>query len=410
MKQNRALLFIFITVLIDVIGFGVVIPVFPTLLEELTGKTLSEASLIGGLLMFSYSIMQFVFAPIIGGLSDKFGRRPVLLLSLFGLAVDYVFHAVAPTVWLLLIGRVLAGVCGASYTVATAYIADVSEPEKRAQNFGLVGVAFGLGFIIGPVIGGIFSQFGSRFPFFIAAGLTFLNMIYGYFVLPESLKKENRRAFDLSRANPVGSLRELGNYPSLIGIVAIIFLINFAGQAIHTIWTFFTMLQFNWDETMVGYSLGFVGLVIGVVQGGLIRIILPKFGYKKTIYLGMTLSILGLAGLAFATQGWMMFVVLVPYAMGGLAGSALQGLASNQVLDNQQGELQGAITSLFSLASIVGPIVMSGLFYFFTSKRSAVYFPGASFFLALIIELISLILLVRILSKFKDLSINQSIR
>jgi len=402
MKKNKALSFIFITVLIDVIGIGIIIPIIPDLLKELNVTDLSEASVIGSWLMFSYAIMQFIFAPIVGGISDKIGRRPVLLIALFGLSVDYILHAIAPTIALLFVGRILAGMCGASFSVASAYIADVSSPEKKAQNLGLVGAAFGLGFIIGPALGGIFGEFGTRVPFYIAAGLAFVNMLFGIFILPESLTQENRRPFDISRANPFGGLKKLGRYPSLTGMFIVFFMMYFSGQAIHTIWTFFTMMKFGWDQAMVGYSLSFVGLVVAIVQGGLIRIAIPKFGERKTIIIGTVMSLIGTSLFAFASQGWMMFVILIPYALGGLAGAAMQGYISNRVGKNEQGELQGVQTSIMSLASIIGPPIMSGIFFTFTEEHSPVQFPGAPFLLSAIVTVGSLFLLIRLFRKHED--------
>lgn len=388
-KRNAALGFIFITILIDVIGLGIIIPVVPKLIEKLTGLGLSEASRYGGWLVFCFAIMQFVFSPILGSLSDRFGRRPILLLSLFGLGLDYILHAFAPTITWLFIGRLVAGIMGASFTTATAYIADISTPEKRTQNFGLIGAAFGLGFIIGPVIGGLSAKWGPSVPFLVAAGLAFVNVIYGYFVLPESLLKENRRKFDWKRANPIGSLKHLQKYPVVSGLIISLVLIYIASHAVQSNWSYFTMYKFNWDEEMVGYSLAAVGILVSIVQGFLIRKINPKLGENKSIYLGLALYSIGLILFGIAWQGWMMFAFLVPYCLGGIAGPALQGLISNQVPANEQGELQGALTSLISLTSIVGPLVMNNLFAFSTSKKSPINLPGSPFFLAAILILIS---------------------
>lgn len=380
-KRNAALGFIFITILVDVIGFGVIIPVVPKLIEQLTGSGLSEASKFGGLLMFAYAIMQFVFSPIMGGLSDRYGRRPVLLLSLLGLGVDYVFMAYAPSLAWLFVGRIIAGMCGASFTTATAYIADISTPEKRAQNFGLVGAAFGLGFIIGPVIGGISAQWGARIPFMVAAGLTLLNVLYGYFVLPESLLKENQRKYDWKRANPIGSLMHLRKYPVVSGLVVCFTLVYIAVHAVQSNWTYYTMLKFNWNEAWVGYSLGFVGIMVAIIQGGLIRIVIPKIGENNSVYLGLALYGLGMLLFAFATNTLMMFLFIIPYTLGGFCGPALQGIISNQVPPTEQGELQGALTSLMSATSIFGPLLMNGLFAYFTGPNTPYYFPGAPFIL-----------------------------
>ena len=399
MKSNKpALSFIFITMLVDIIGLGIILPVLPALIQELTGGTVSDASKYGGWMMFAYAIMQFLFSPILGGLSDRFGRRPILLISLFGFGLDYLFLAFAPTIAWLFVGRLLSGICGASITTATAYIADISTPEKRAQNFGIVGMAFGIGFIVGPVIGGVLGEFGSRIPFFAAAGLTFLNWVYGYFVLPDSLSVENRRKFEWKRANPIGSLKHLGRYPVILGLVASLVLVYIAAHAVQSTWTFFTIERFSWSKAMVGYSLGMAGLCVAIVQGGLIRIINPRLGPNRSVYVGMMMYAVGLSLFAFSNQGWMMFVFLIPYCLGGIAGPSLQGIISNQVPANEQGELQGALTSLISVTSIIGPPLMTNLFAFFTKKNSVIYFPGAAFMMGAILVSISGFLAWRTLS------------
>jgi DHA1 family tetracycline resistance protein-like MFS transporter len=345
--------------------------------------------------------MQFLFSPVLGGLSDKFGRRPILLLSLLGLGLDYILHAFAPSIVWLFIGRFIAGAMGASFTTATAYISDISTPEKKAQNFGLIGAAFGLGFIIGPLIGGLFSKYGANFPFLIAAGLTLLNVAYGYFVLPESLSVDKRRNFEWKRANPIGSLKHLKNYPIVYGLVSSLVLIYIASHAVQSNWAYFTMFKFNWNEEMVGYSLAAVGILVSLVQGLLIRIITPKIGTHNSIYLGIILYAIGLVLFGLAWQSWMMFAFLIPYCLGGISGPAIQGLISNQVPQNEQGELQGALTSLISLTSIVGPPLMNNLFAYASKKNSLFYLPGASFFLASILVVISGFLIAKTLKKEK---------
>lgn len=320
-NHKRALSFIFITVLIDVIGLGIIIPVVPELIKELIGGNISEASHYSGYLGLAYGLMLFVFSPVLGGLSDRYGRRPILLLSLLGLGMDYLIMATAPSIAWLFVGRILAGICGASFTTATAFIADVSTPEKRAQNFGLVGAAFGIGFILGPMIGGICGHFGARIPFYIAASFSVLNFIYGYFVLPESLEIPNRRPFDWKRANPVGALMHLRKYPVISGLVVSFTLLMLAGKSVETTWTFFTMLKFSWNSIAVGVSLSVVGVLVALVQGGLIRVIIPKLGQKRSIYLGMFFYMLGLILFAFAQQGWMMYLFLIPYCLGGIRRS-----------------------------------------------------------------------------------------
>ena len=396
--KNRtapALVFIFITLLIDVTGLGIIIPVFPKLIEQLIHGNISQAASWGGWLSFSYAAMQFLFSPVLGGLSDRFGRRPVLLFSLFGFGIDYIFQGFAPTIEWLFVGRLIAGITGASFTTATAYIADISTPEKRAQNFGLVGAAFGVGFILGPAVGGFLGQYGPRVPFFVAAGLTMINFLYGFFILPESLATENRRPFNWKRANPIGSLMRLGKYPVILGLVASLVLIYIAGFSVQGTWTFYTMEKFKWDEKTVGLSLATIGLSFAVVQGGLSRILIPKLGQQRSVYVGMMFSAIGFALFGFANQSWMMFAFMVVYALGGIAGPSIQGIISNQVPANEQGELQGALTSLTSTTSIFGPLIMTNLFSYFTSPTAPIYLPGAPFFLSSVLIIISATLVGR---------------
>ena len=391
-KKQAAIGFIFITILIDIIGWGIIIPVIPTLIKELIHADISEAAKYGGWLTFAYAITQFVFAPLIGSLSDQFGRRPILLLSLFGFSLDYLLLAFAPTITWLFIGRILAGITGASITTATAYIADISTEKNRAKNFGMIGAAFGLGFIIGPVIGGLLGQFGSRVPFYAAAVLCMINFLYGYFILPESLSKSNRRDFDIKRANPIGAILNLKKYPKLTGLITAIFILYVASHAVQSNWSFYTIYRFNWSEKMVGISLGIIGLLVGIVQGGLIRWINPILGNEKSIYLGMALYTLGMFLFAFAVESWMMFVFLIPYCLGGIAGPALQSVISGQVPPNEQGEIQGTLTSLMSASPIVGPPMMASVFYYFTHSEAPFIFPGAPFILGGVLMFISTVI------------------
>jgi len=401
-KKQAALGFIFATLLIDVMGLAIIIPVFPKLLMHLIHGSVSDVSIYGGWLTAAYAIMQFLCSPLIGNLSDKYGRRPVLLCSLVGFGIDYLFLAFAPTIGLLFIGRIIAGFTGASFTTANAYIADISTPEKRAANFGLVGVAFGLGFIIGPVIGGILGKYNVHYPFLAAAGLAFLNAIYGYFILPESLDPENRRPLELKKINPFTSLIQLKKYKSVIGLAVSLFLIYFAVQAVQSVWTYYTMYKFNWSETMVGISLGVVGFLVALVQGGLIRLINPKLGNERSIWMGLVLYSIGLLLFAFASEGWMMFAFLVPYCLGGIAGPALQGYMSNSVPANEQGNLQGGLTGLMSLSAVFGPWLMTLTFHYFTSKAAPFQFPGAPFAIGSILMLLSAILAILSFKKNKQ--------
>lgn len=403
-NRNAAVGFIFITLLIDVIGFGIIIPVMPTLISQLKGVDISTASKYGSLLMFAYALVQFVCAPIIGSLSDKYGRRPVLLFSLFCFGLDYLFLALAPTYGWLFVGRIIAGISGASMTTGAAYIADISTPENRAKNFGMIGAAFGLGFIIGPMIGGLLGGLGPRIPFFAAAILASLNWIYGYFILPESLHKENRRDFEWKRANPIGALLHLRKYPSITGLAFAIFLVYVAAHAIMSNWSYFTMYRFNWDEKMVGISLAVVGVLVAGVQGGLTRVINPKLGNEKTLYIGLMLYAVGMLLFGIANQSWMMFVFLIPYCLGGIAQPALQSVMAGHVPANVQGELQGTITSLMSLAAIIGPLLMNNLFFYFTHSDAPVHLPGAPFLLAAVLMAVSAFIAYRTLHPNKKFS------
>ncbi len=393
MRQNQksaAIGFIFITLLIDITGWGIIIPVVPKLIEELIQADVSEAAKYGGWLSFAYAFIQFVFSPLVGNLSDKYGRRPVILLSLFGFSVDYIFLALSPTIWWLFVGRIIAGITGASVTTASAYIADISTDEDRAKNFGLIGAAFGIGFIIGPVLGGVLGHYGSRVPFYTAAALCLINFVYGYFILPESLPKENRRALDWKRANPIGSFKFLKKHPEISGLTTALILIYIGGHAVQSNWSFYTMYRFGWDERMIGISLGVVGLMVGLVQGLLIRWINPKLGDQKSVLYGLLLYAIGMLLYAFASEGWMMLVFTVPYCLGGICGPALQSIITKNIPSNEQGELQGALTSLMSATSIIGPPLMTQLFYYFTHKNAPFLFPGAPFFLAFLLFLVGL--------------------
>ena len=395
-RQRFALTFICFTILIDTIGFGVIIPVMPQLIMELTGEDISHAALYGGWLLFLYSLMQFVFAPILGSLSDRYGRRPVLLFSLFAFGCDYLIMGFSQTIVWLFIGRGLAGIAGATMAAASAYVADISAPEKRAQNFGLLGALWGLGFILGPAIGGVLGEYGHRIPFFAAAGLAFVNVIYGLFVLPESHAKENRREVSLLRANPVGALIHMRQYPIVIGLLGVLFFCQIAHEAYPSTWTYYTIEAFGWSVRDVGLSLMFVGIMVVVVQGGLIRVVNPRLGERKTVILGLTCLIVGFSGYAFATEGWMIYPSLGVASLGGLAMPALRGMMANAVPANAQGELQGATTSLVSLTQIAAPIILTRMFHYFTSDGAPIYFPGIPFFTGAIVLTIGLILYITV--------------
>lgn len=392
--ESKGLFFIFVTVVIDSIGLGIIIPVIPKLIQELIHGDLSAASQYGGWLVFVYAFAQFFFASVLGNLSDKYGRRPVLLFSLLGFGINYILMGLAPSIGWLFAGRLIAGITGASHTVAAAYIADISSPQKKAQNFGLLGAAFGLGFILGPVLGGILGQYSSRLPFFAAAALCLLNLLYGYFVVPESLKPELRRPFDWKTSNPIGTFAHINTYPQILPLMVCIFLVNIAANAVQTTWSYYTMEKFQWDERMVGLSLGFVGTLLMIVQAGLIRIVIPKLGLKNAILLGLTLYLIAYSLFGIATQSWMMFTISIFFVSAGIGGPALQSYISNHIPANEQGQIQGGITSVISLTAIIGPVIMSSLFSYFSRKEAVFYFPGAPFVLSALLSVLALLIMI----------------
>lgn len=380
--SRHALAFIFVTMLVDTIGLGIIIPVTPKLIVELTGEGMSEAARWGGWLFFVFALMQFLCAPAIGALSDRFGRRPVLILSLAMLGVDYLITAMAPTILWLFVGRLLSGIAGAAYPTANAYIADVSPPEKRAANFGLVGAAFGIGFVIGPAIGGLLGQYGARLPFYVSAGIAFCNALYGFIVLKESLPQDRRRKFELWRANPLGALVALRRFPTMLGLFGVTILMRLAHDANPVLWTYYTMLKFQWSSAQVGYSLMVIGAMLTLVYSFVPRIAVPRLGEIRSAYLGLACGAVGFMGYAFATQGWMMYGWMAVFVLMGLSGPSINAVMSRQVGPTEQGELQGALASLGSLTSVAAPPLLSNLFGYFTSAAAPVYFPGAGFFVA----------------------------
>ncbi|MEM9895030.1 MAG: TCR/Tet family MFS transporter [Bacteroidota bacterium] len=389
-KRQAALIFIFVTVLIDILGVGLIIPILPRLFEEIAGLDPSESAFIGGALIATYGVMQFFFAPVLGGLSDKYGRRPLLLLALFGLGVDYLIIVFAPSLEWFFVARAFAGICGSSVTVANAYIADISSPENKAKNFGMIGAAFGLGFIVGPVIGGFLGEIGVRIPFMIAASLAFLNVIYGYFVIPESLSKENRRDFSWKRANPLGTFQQILSYKAILGLLVSIFFLYVAANATHTNWSYFTSEKFGWSPKDIGISLGFVGIMVAIVQGGLVGPIVKKIGDVKAVYVGFAFNAFGLLTIGLVPEGWMVYLIIVPYAMGGIAGPSLQSIMTSNVPKNAQGELQGGIASVMTITSVIGPLLMTGTFRYFTDPANQIYFPAAPFMVGTALALLSI--------------------
>jgi DHA1 family tetracycline resistance protein-like MFS transporter len=393
--QRNPLIFIFVTRLIDSMGFGIVMPVLPQLLLHMGSPSIAAAARVAGILLVVYSVLQFLCGPIIGNLSDRFGRRPVILFSLLAFGLDYLFMGFAPTIAWLFVGRAIAGVAGAVYAPANAFIADVTPPEKRAQAFGMVSAAFGLGFILGPAIGGLLGEMGPRAPFFAAAALAGLNLLFGIFVLPESLPKERRRAFSWARANPLGAAIALYRYPAVLGFAFVTLLVLIGNNVYPSVWSFFTAVRFDWSPGMIGLSLATTGLGMSIVQGMMTGKFVRAFGERGTAVLGMSVAIAAYCLYAFMPYGWMVFPVALLGALQALAFPALNALMSQRVRADQQGELQGAVASLMSLSSIIGPFMMTQALALFTAPDTPLYFPGAPFIVAAFLSVLALTLLLK---------------
>lgn len=383
-------LFILLTVMIDSMGIGLIIPVMPDLIREVTGGDLANAALWGGVLATVFAVMQFLFGPLLGNLSDRFGRRPVLLISLLVMAADYVVMALAGSIWLLLAGRLVGGITAATQSTASAYMADISEPGKKAQNFGLVGAAFGLGFVIGPLLGGLLGEWGTRAPFWAAAGLAGANTVLGYFVLRETVTDTIRRRFDWRRANPLGAFKSLRALPGLGRLFTVFFLYQVAFFVYPAIWAYFGQARFGWNAGIIGVSLGLFGVMMAVVQGGLIRLILARLGERGTVLYGLVFDVFAFAALAFVTSGPIALILTPLAALGAVITPALQGIMSRAVGETRQGELQGALTSVSAIAMIIAPMVMTSVFARFTHAAAPIYFPGAPFLLSLALILAAL--------------------
>jgi len=388
---KRALIFIFATVALNTMGIGLILPVLPDLLTELTDAPLSEAAKWGGLISLAYAGMQFLVGPTLGNLSDRFGRRPVLLVSQITMAIDYIIMALASSLAMLFVGRILSGIAGATIATASAFIADVSTKEDRTKNFGLIGAGFGIGFIFGPAIGGLLGEFGPRAPFYAAACLSFSNFLLGYLVLPESLSRENRRAFDWRRANPLGALLQIGKFPGVRLLLLSLFLFEVAEAVYPAIWVYFTQESFGWGPVENGASLAAVGLGFAFVQGYLIRVVEPKFGPAWTFFISQIANLLSFVGLAVAGAGWMVYVLIPFAAFGSMTKAALTGLMANQMPDNAQGELQGLIYSVIGVSMMISPVLMTQTFAVFTAGDAPVYFPGAPFLAAASLIALSMI-------------------
>jgi DHA1 family tetracycline resistance protein-like MFS transporter len=400
-----ALAFIFITLLVDATGFGIILPVMPHLIMHLTGVGIDRAAAYSGGLGFVYALMLFFCAPVLGNLSDAFGRRPVLLFALGALGCDYFIQGFAPTIAWLFFGRAVAGMAGASFTPGYAYVADITAPAKRAQSFGLMGAAFGLGFILGPSIGGLLGGLGPRAPFFAAGMLALANTTFGYFVLPESLAPANRRPFRWQRANPLATLRHVARYPLVRWLLGAIFLWQLGYQVLPSIWSFYTISRFHWSDQQVGYSLTWVGILMAVAQGLLTRVLIPWLGGERRAALaGMAAALVAYLGYGLATEGWMMYAVGLTTFIVALAYPSLNAIASKQTPADAQGELQGAIACLYSLGAILGPPLMTQIFRYFSAAAAPVHFPGAPFIAAAALTLGSAALLVRALRHAEPLA------
>ena len=399
--RNASVAFIFVVLLLDTLGIGLIIPVLPRLIDDIVEGDLTNASRYFGALVALYSAVQFVCAPILGALSDRFGRRAVILSSLLGAALNYVLLAFAPNLAWLVVGRVIAGATGASFSAATAYIADVTPAEKRAAAFGLVGAAFGLGFIIGPALGGLLGGVSLRAPFLVAAGLNGLNVVYGLFVLPESLAPEHRRAFSMRRANPLTSLKNLTRSPMLIGLTGTIICAYTAQMILQSVWALHTQARFGWSPFNIGISLAVVGLASALVQAGLVRIAIPKLGEQRAVLVGIFFSVTGYIAMGAATEGWMMYVLIFPFAIGGISGPAVQAILTREVGASEQGELQGTLVSLQSLTAIFGPILATSLFARFAPETAVPRIPGAAFYAAAMLNAIGFVLAWRLFARLK---------
>ena len=392
MRRRLPTIFILMTVMIDAMGIGLILPVMPALILEVEGGSLARAALWGGVLSTAFAVMQFLFGPVMGNLSDRFGRRPVLLISLFVMAIDYVVMALAGSIWLLLLGRIVGGITGATHSTASAFMADISPPEKRGAGFGMVSAAFGLGFVLGPVIGGVLGDLGTRAPFHAAAALAFANFLFGLVILPETVTPDKRRPFIWRRANPFGAARQIRALPGMARLLTVLLLYQLATHVYPAIWAYFTQARFGWDPRMIGLSLAVFGISMAVVQGGVIRLALSRLGELRTVVLGFGFSILAFPVLAFITNGPLALILTPVAAMAAMAVPALQAMMSQQTPDDAQGELQGILTSVNALAMILSPLLMTGVFAAATMPGGAIYLPGAPFLAALVLTLAALAL------------------
>ncbi|MGB0960542.1 MAG: TCR/Tet family MFS transporter [Halocynthiibacter sp.] len=395
MKTRLPVIFITFTIMIDAMGIGLIMPVMPDLIREIQGTDIANAAKWGGILATAWAVMQFIFSPLIGNLSDRFGRKPVMILSLGVMAFDYLIMVFAHTIWLLLIGRLIGGITAATHSTANAFMADISKKGEKAQNFGLVSAAFGIGFILGPVLGGLLSVYGPRAPFIAAAILAGGNAVFGLIVMPETVTPEKRRIFEWKRANPFGAFKSIGKLPGLMPLIIVFFLYNVATFVYPSVWSYFGQQRFGWSPQIVGLSLAIVGISMAVVQGWLIRVILPRFGSEKTVHMGFLITIFAFLSIAFIPIGWLVLILTPISALGGLAAPALNAIMSEEVDDRQQGELQGALSSVAALGTIMAPYTMTQVFGYFSAANAPLYFPGAPFILSAILMGIAIVIFTR---------------
>ncbi|MEX0279844.1 MAG: TCR/Tet family MFS transporter [Arenibacterium sp.] len=389
-------LFILITVTLDAMGIGLILPIMPDLIQEVQGGSLANAALWGGVLATAFSVMQFTFGPMMGSLSDRYGRRPVLLISLFFMALDYLVMALAGSIWLLLGARIVGGITAATHGTASAYMADISSREEKAANFGLIGAGFGVGFVLGPVIGGLLGEMGTRAPFYAAAALSALNFLFGYFVLKETVTDQTRRDFTWRRANPFGAFKSLSALPGIRPLVIVFFVYSVALYVYPAIWAYFSQARFGWGTQMIGVSLAVYGISSAAVQAGLIRVMLRKVGERRTVIYGFTFEIVACLALAIVSKGLIALILTPIAALGAVISPALQGIMSSTVGDDAQGELQGLLTSTYALAAIVSPLMMTSAFAAFTAESASYNLPGAPFVLAAVLLVGSLWLFLRV--------------
>ncbi len=394
-------MFIFVTVMLDSIGLGLILPVVPALLADVAALDVGNAAVVGGAMFASYALAQFLFGPVMGNLSDAFGRRPMLLLSIGGLAIDYVFSALAPTLWLIFVGRIVAGVCGASNVIAMAFLTDITPPKERAKAFGMIGAAFGLGFVIGPAIGGLLGEFGPRVPFWAAAIVSGLNFVLGWFVLPETLVPAKRRPFDWRRANPFGMFKVFKGYPSVLPLTGVMGIYHFAGSVYPTLWAFWGIAKFGWGEATIGATLAIFGILTAATEGVLSGPIVRRIGEHRVIVIGLIIAILAAAGFGFAASFGAVLALLVFVAFEGLVHPCLTAEMTKEVPDDAQGELQGGLAGLTNLALLFGTVFFLLIFEWFVRPDAAYHNPGAPFLVASLILVVSLVLYLMVRARGK---------